>query len=123
MDDTVKTNGLALLDETLVDMGDVLIKLVAEGEYEPLDMGKAIGEQLVLVIGSEAQDVHLEFFAGFVRAMPEEMLARLLLQFPLTDGLDTGRVNRKLALAVAEEFGPDWAQTLYRFSVLVTKLA
>ena len=27
------------------------------------------------------------------------------------------------AVQVAEEIGPDWAQKLYRFAVLVTKLA
>lgn len=123
MNDTVKKNGLAALDEALECMGDVLIDLLAEGEYEPLDIGKAVGKRLRLVIGFEAQDAQLEFFAGFVQAMPEEMLARLLINFPLAEGRDTGRVNRKLALAVADELGPDWAQTLYRLSVLVTKLA
>ena len=125
MDDKVKTNGLERLAGALVTMGDVLIELLREGEYQPLDMGEALGERLVLVVGPEAQDVQLEFFAGFLWAMPEIMRARMLLNFPLTEGPGhaEGRVNRKLALAIADELGPDWAQTLYRLSVLVTKLA
>lgn len=31
--------------------------------------------------------------------------------------------DKKLALAMADAMGPDWAQWMYRFAVLVTKLA
>jgi hypothetical protein len=66
------------------------------------------------------------FFTGStsaVKNLPNELLADILLQLPLTEGDDPdGRVDRALALTVADHIGPDWAQSLYRFAVLVTKL-
>lgn len=57
-------------------------------------------------------------------ALPPITLGQLLLKFPLTqDGLDTGSLDRHLAVDVADAIGPDWGQTWYRFICLVTKLA
>ena len=66
-----------------------------------------------------------EGFAQCVEKLSNEALGQLLLQFPLTESpVDTeGRPNRQLALEVADIIGPDHAQALYRFAVLVTKLA
>jgi hypothetical protein len=36
---------------------------------------------------------------------------------------DDGKLDKRLAIDVAETLGPDHAQTLYKFAVLVTKLA
>ena len=61
-----------------------------------------------------------EGFTQFVERLDNEALGQLLLQFPFTEGDE--RPNRKLALEVADILGPDYAQDLYRFAVLVTKL-
>lgn len=62
---------------------------------------------------------------SFSRKLDYTSIGQLLLKFPLTetDNNPDSRPNRALALAVADELGPDWAQALYRFAVLVTKLA
>lgn len=65
-----------------------------------------------------------DLMVQFLRLLPAPVLGAMLLQFPLTpDGDDTGPLDRHLAVDVAEVLGPDWAQTWYRFAVLVTKLA
>lgn len=62
-------------------------------------------------------------FSAFESASPE-IMAAMLLQIPITENHDPeAKLNKKLALAVADTFGPDWAQAFYRFAVLVTKLA
>lgn len=75
-----------------------------------------------LMSSPEFEDVRENFlpredmFAYFLN-VPEihKLCAGLLLQMPLDD--------KHLAVDVAEELGPDNAQALYRFAVLVTKLA
>lgn len=49
-------------------------------------------------------------------------VAALFSELPIGD-VTTEKLNKRFALEVAEVVGPDWAQVLYRFAVLVTKLA
>ena len=50
-------------------------------------------------------------------AFAQILMEKLSVQTELT------KADKMLALNVATHMGPDWAQKLYRFSVLVTKLA
>lgn len=61
----------------------------------------------------------------FVESLSNEAAANILLHMQITakPGLPESGVNKRLALEVAERLGPDWAQALYHFAVLVTKLA
>lgn len=61
----------------------------------------------------------------FVEHLSEKAAAGVLLNMQITakPGLPESGVNKRLALEAAERLGPDWAQALYHFSVLVTKLA
>jgi len=72
-------------------------------------------------------EVTIEFFDDVARLMPNKMIAQMLLHLPIIDGAGNndpdGRLDRHLAVDVAETLGPDWAQAWYRFIVLVTKLA
>lgn len=67
------------------------------------------------------------FFEYVLHKLPNEVLGQMLLHMPIIDGAGRsdpdGRIDRGLALAAADELGPDWAQAWYRFAVLVTKLA
>jgi len=61
----------------------------------------------------------------FVECLSHEAAANILLHMQITaePGFPESGVNKRLALEAAERLGPDWAQALYHFSVLVTKLA
>lgn len=61
----------------------------------------------------------------FVEHLSDKAAAGVLLNLQITaePGLPESGVNKRLALEAAERLGPDWAQALYRFAVLVTKLA
>lgn len=61
----------------------------------------------------------------FVEHLSDKAVAGILLNLQITaePGLSESGVNKRLALEAAERLGPDWAQALYRFAVLVTKLA
>lgn len=63
--------------------------------------------------------------ANFIEDLSDKAIANLLLKMPITKepGNPEAGVNKRLALEAAEALGPDWAQSLYRFAVLVTKLA
>jgi hypothetical protein len=51
-------------------------------------------------------------------------LAELFASIPFGETSDPdSALNKHFAVAVAEELGPDMAQQLYRFAVLVTKIA
>lgn len=63
-----------------------------------------------------------EFFSEAVDHLTDEAFGELLLQLIGRDG-DLPADLKATALAVAEILGPDHAQSLYRFAVLVTKLA
>lgn len=61
----------------------------------------------------------------FVEHLSDKAAAGILLNLQITKepGLPESGVNKRLALETAERLGPDWAQALYHFAVLVTKLA
>lgn len=69
---------------------------------------------------------YLEQFSNghFVEHLSDKAAAGILLNLQTTaePGLPESGVNKRLALEAAERIGPDWAQALYRFAVLVTKL-
>lgn len=59
------------------------------------------------------------------REMPNELRAQIAFHL-LTAGTHDEKLDtptKAFALALADEMGADWAQWLYRFAVLVTKLA
>ena len=58
----------------------------------------------------------------FLRPLRNGTLADLISALPIWDN-SQGRPNRKLALELADTLGAENAQRLYRFAVLVTKLA
>lgn len=66
-------------------------------------------------------------FSDFIRHLPED--TRTTLAFQAITHCANGETEalgfkaKAGALALAEEMGPDWAQWLYKFAVLVTKLA
>ena len=67
-----------------------------------------------------------EFFDTLFSRMNAPTIGNCILQMPLAANpmeARTANVNKTLALEVAEVLGPDHAQTLYHFAVLVTKLA
>jgi hypothetical protein len=64
-----------------------------------------------------------EYLSTFSHHVSGELIGQLILQLPLTIMGDYGKLDKRLAIDVAETLGPDHAQTLYKFAVLVTKLA
>lgn len=70
---------------------------------------------------------YLEQFSNghFVEHLSDKAAAGVLLNLQISaePGLPESGVNKRLALETAERLGPDWAQALYHFAVLVTKLA
>ena len=60
----------------------------------------------------------------FVDDLTPEAVATIILNLPITKerGPHEAVVNKRLALETADRIGPDQAQALYRFAVLVTKL-
>lgn len=63
-----------------------------------------------------------ELFASFGESLEEDSMASFLRHAIPWGDAESEAPNKRLALAVAEEFGPEMAQLLYRFAVLVTKL-
>lgn len=63
-----------------------------------------------------------EMSREFITQLSNENIAKLLLQMHFGD-IFTEKPNKRLAVEVSEQFGPEWAQVLYHFAVLVTKLA
>lgn len=62
--------------------------------------------------------------AAFIEGLSPAAIGAIILNLPLTrNGDPDGPIDKHLAVEVAEALGPDWAQALYRFTVLVTKLA
>lgn len=62
--------------------------------------------------------------AAWIESLSQPALANIFLNLPLTTNADPdGPLDKRLALEVAEAIGPDHAQKLYRFAVLVTKIA
>lgn len=62
--------------------------------------------------------------AAWIESLSHPALANIFLNLPLTTDADPdGPLDKRLALEVAEAIGPDHAQKLYRFAVLVTKIA
>ena len=66
-----------------------------------------------------------EFTQEFIQGFSGTALGEMILQMPLTKNPmdEQSRPNPVLACEVAEQLGPDHAQALYRFAVLVTKVA
>lgn len=62
-----------------------------------------------------------EFF-GVFRELDPEVFGQLLME-QLGHPDEVRREDKMRALAIADHMGSDWAQKLYRFAVLVTKLA
>lgn len=71
--------------------------------------------------GEAADHVFEEIFAN----MDGQTLGRIMLAFGnvITESMSDTKINRHAAVDVADVIGPDWAQTWYRFIVLVTKVA
>lgn len=69
-------------------------------------------------------DVAASLFATMLR--PEEravlIFQGLTVRAGTDGGMELGKADKAFAVELAETLGPDWAQWLYRFSVLVTKL-
>lgn len=80
-------------------------------------------------ISHEAEDLDdAEYMFGSVRDINTHVFAFLLMEFlaECTDAVESetlSRAGKRRAIDVAEVLGPDWAQLLYRFAVLTTKLA
>jgi hypothetical protein len=66
-----------------------------------------------------------EFFCVARAHLSDEAVGNLLLQLigPEVDQDRFSRQGKEMAMTVAEILGPDHAQSLYRFAVLVTRLA
>jgi hypothetical protein len=66
-----------------------------------------------------------EFFCVARDHLSDEAVGHLLLQLigPEVDRERMSRHGKEMAMTVAEILGPDHAQSLYRFAVLVTRLA
>jgi len=96
-----------------------LLEPEAAPYLDTVDAAIALGAQAVetaCAITDEPEDSLSRF------TLSPEAMAQHLLQLPFTsDCFNT--MNKRLALETAEAFGPDHAQGLYRFAVLVTKLA
>jgi len=62
--------------------------------------------------------------ACWVESIGPNAMGQLLLNMPITEMCDPETpLDKHLAVEIANELGPDWAQAWYRFIVLVTKLA
>ena len=62
--------------------------------------------------------------AEWVAHLSAPAIGSIILTLPITAAGDPeAALDRHLAVDVADTIGPDWAQALYRFAVLVTKLA
>jgi hypothetical protein len=72
---------------------------------------------------ADGLDDPAEMYHDALAEVDHNALAAFLLPAIDWGEMETEKPNKLLALAVAEEFGPNWAQVLYRFAVLVTKLA
>jgi len=60
----------------------------------------------------------------YMESLSNEAIGQIVLNLPMTENGDPDSpIDGHLAVDVAKELGPDWAQALYRFAVLVTKLA
>jgi hypothetical protein len=70
-------------------------------------------------------DEPTEFFCIARDHLSDEAVGNLLLQLigPEVDRERMSRRGKTMAMTVAEVLGPDHAQALYRFAVLVTRLA
>lgn len=93
-------------------------ELIQEATTDTADMLYRIVKAFALL----AETFGAEEYLGQLHSAPNSALAAMLLQFPFGD-VETERPNRQLALEAADVLGPDYAQLLYRFAVLVTKLA
>ena len=71
------------------------------------------------------ETIEPEMFFGYAAGnLPKEAIAQLIMQsFHMEPDGNFTRHEKGLALEFAETLGPDYAQRLYRFAVLVTKLA
>ena len=88
--------------------------------FEAADLfGKKVEEVL------NHETIEPEMFFGYAAGnLPKEAIAQLMMQsFDMEPDGNFTRHEKNLALEFAEAFGPDYAQRLYRFAVLVTKLA
>lgn len=121
----------AVKDEQAGDIGEALAVSLVEmlnggnglpnAEVTPV-FAKAVTEAAALTIEQAAGLTDPEDLFAPINTTEVSALAEFMLQLPWGDA-ETERPNKRLALEVAETFGPDWAQVLYRFAVLVTKLA
>lgn len=64
-----------------------------------------------------------EYFSTFIKKLSPKAQAAMMMQFPIAPESDPYKVNKVFAAQVAETFGPEWAQSLYHFAVLVTRIA
>ncbi len=76
----------------------------------------------------EGEELLGEVYDNLTEQLPAEERAMLIFHLlaPSCDNNDPEQLSaqaKKFAVDVAEVMGPDWAQWLYKFTVLVTKLA
>ena len=58
-----------------------------------------------------------------IAELDDEQIANLLLTAVPWGDLEAGTLNRHLAVEMAEAFGPEQSQTMYHFTVLMTRIA
>lgn len=97
-------------------------ELIQAATTDTADMLYRIVKAFALLAETFGEAEVAEKYLGPLHSAPNSALAAMLLQFPFGD-VETERPNRQLALEAADVLGPDYAQLLYRFAVLVTKLA
>lgn len=74
----------------------------------------------------EGEDLLNSVAADLAATLNEDARAELAFQLLTSGSRDDGEMGvsaKKFAVAFAHKIGPDWGQWLYRFAVLVTKLA
>ena len=69
-------------------------------------------------------DADGEYADQLVESLTDKTRAQIMLKMPWTQMHNPdGPLDKHFAVEVAETLGPDWAQALYRFAVLTTKVA
>jgi len=82
-------------------------------------------DALVKWDGEEEQQEALRDLADY--KLTPESRAQIIFHFLVTghhrDGKELNKAGKQFAVVLAETMGPDWAQWLYNFAKIVTKLA
>jgi hypothetical protein len=118
------TDALTLFNAACIAMEKVDLELFAQltpdGAATVHESMECLGRAFSNLLADKDEGEYLNTFSHHVS---EELIGQLILQLPLTIMGDDDKLDKRLAIDVAETLGPDHAQTLYKFAVLVTKLA